>query len=95
MLVDDKWGRKLAANFHLEVHGTLCILQRFQELGLITATDLRRHFLALRELGIRLRWGKVDTLLDNLGEEPLLGDRAKVCLLTALATPPLTMAGRG
>ena len=74
VIVDDKWGRKLAASFDLEVHGTLWLLQRFQELELITTTDLRRHFLALRGIGLRLPWGRVNTLLDKLGEEPLTGD---------------------
>jgi predicted nucleic acid-binding protein len=71
VIVDDRWGRKLAASFDLEFHGTLWILQRFQELELITSTDLRRHLLRLRELRIRLPWTQVETLLSKLGEERL------------------------
>ncbi len=71
VIVDDQWGRKLAASFDLKFHGTLWILQRFQELELISATDLRAYLLTLRELGIRLPWTAANALLNKLGEKHL------------------------
>ena len=71
VIVDDQWGRTLAARFDLEVHGTLWILQRFQELNLISSAKLRRCFLELRVLGIRMPWPEIDALLIQLGEERL------------------------
>ena len=71
VIVDDQWGRKLAVDFNLDVHGTFYILRRFQQLELISPSDLRRHFLTLREVGIRLPWAKVDEALTELGEERL------------------------
>ena len=34
VLVDDRWGRKLAQQYSLEFHGTLWLLERLHELGL-------------------------------------------------------------
>lgn len=71
VIVDDQWGRKLAANYALECHGTFWILLRLHELRLFASSDLRRHFLTLRGLGIRLPWVQVDISLQDVGEEPL------------------------
>jgi predicted nucleic acid-binding protein len=71
VIVDDKWGRELAKNFGLECHGTIWILARFHELGLLTASDLRAHFHALRIRGVRLPWTEVNSLLSKVGEAPL------------------------
>jgi predicted nucleic acid-binding protein len=57
VIVDDLWGRELAARDDLEVHGTVWVLQRFHELGLLTSGALRDSFVALRHGGIWLPWG--------------------------------------
>ena len=62
-------GSELAARYDLEFHGTLRVLQRFQELEFISSTDLRRHLLSLRQRGMRLPWATVDALLMKIGEE--------------------------
>jgi predicted nucleic acid-binding protein len=71
ILVDDPWGRDLAARDGLDPHGTVWVLQRFNELGLITAPALRISFLMLRDRGTRLPWEIVDALLFRLGDPPL------------------------
>lgn len=71
VIIDDHWGRKLAENYALECHGTCWVLERMSELALISPTELREHFLALREIGIRLPWGIVNDLLSKSGGEPL------------------------
>ena len=71
VIVDDKWGRQLAQNFALEYHGTIWILGRFHELGLLSASDLRAHFVALRLRGVRLPRTEVNNLLSKVGEATL------------------------
>src|SRR5258708_1915875 len=63
VIVDDPWGRELAARDDLEFHGTLWVLQRFHELGLLSSTALRASFATLRQRGIRLPWDTVNELL--------------------------------
>lgn len=71
VIVDDSWGRQLAAHNDLEVHGTLWILQRFHELGLLSSAALRDSFASLRRRGTRLPWEVVNELMKQIGEEPL------------------------
>lgn len=71
VIVDDRWGRQLAQNFSLEYHGTIWVLGRFHELGLLTASDLRAHLVALRLRGIRLPPKEVNNLLTKVGEPTL------------------------
>ncbi len=71
VIVDDKLGRDLARNFALEYHGTIWILGRFHELGLVSASDLRAHFVALHVRGIRLPRTEVNSLLRGVGEATL------------------------
>jgi predicted nucleic acid-binding protein len=71
VIVDDAWGRALAGNFGLEVHGTLWVLQQFRELELISSTAFRDCFISLRQRGIRLPWETVNDLLRESGESPL------------------------
>ena len=71
VIVDDAWGRELAARNDLEFHGTLWILQRFQELNLLSANALRDCFVSLRRRGIRLPWETVNELLVQIGQQPL------------------------
>jgi predicted nucleic acid-binding protein len=70
VVVDDPWGRQLAARNDLDFHGTVRVLQRLHELGLISQT-LRTCFKSLRERGIRLPWETVNELLLSIGEAPL------------------------
>ena len=71
VIVDDPWGRELAARDALDYHGTIWILQRFYELGLLSAQALRISFAILRKRGTRLPWETVDALLGQIGESPL------------------------
>jgi len=71
VIVDDPWGRKLAARDDLEFHGTVWVLQRFYELGLLTPTALRSSFESLRQRGTRLPWETVNAFLKEIGQEPL------------------------
>lgn len=72
MIVDDPWGRKLAARDDLEFHGTVWVLQRFYELGLLTAIALWSAFESLRQQGTRLPWEIVNAFLREIGQEPLV-----------------------
>jgi len=71
VIVDDPWGRKLAARHGLDRHGTIWILERFFRLGLISASHLRDSFVRLLDRGIRLPRPAVDRLLVDIGEPPL------------------------
>jgi predicted nucleic acid-binding protein len=71
VIVDDPWGRELAARDDLEFHGTLWVLQRFHELELLTSTSLRTCFASLHLRGTRLPWETVNTLLLEIGQQPL------------------------
>ncbi len=78
VIVDDPWGRELAARDDIEHHGTLWVLQRYHELELLSSTSLRQCFASLRTRGIRLPWDKVNDLLARIGQTPLPhGRRAK------------------
>lgn len=76
VIVDDKWGRELARKFALEYHGTIWILGRFHELGLLSAPGLRAHLVALRLRGIRLPRTEVNNLLSKVGEPALDAESA-------------------
>lgn len=69
VIVDDRWGRELAARADLDYHGTFWVMNKFYELGLLSAPALRNHFLALKQRGFRLPWGEVDALLMRIGQE--------------------------
>jgi predicted nucleic acid-binding protein len=71
VIVDDPWGRELAARDDLEHHGTMWVLQRFHELQLLTSNSLHECFVALRATGSRLPWHDVNELLKATGEPPL------------------------
>jgi predicted nucleic acid-binding protein len=71
VIVDDRWGRTLAERYDLEFHGTVWVLWRFYELGLMPAAVLRGSFVALRKRRIRLPWDAVNGLLLEIGEQPL------------------------
>jgi predicted nucleic acid-binding protein len=71
VIVDDPWGRKLAKQYGLDRHGTVWILGRFYELGLISASTLRSDFAALFRRGIRLPQKAVNELLAQIDQSPL------------------------
>lgn len=71
VIVDDPWGRELAARFELECHGTFWVLKRFYELGLISPLTLRSDFASLLARGIRLPLTSINELLVEIGQESL------------------------
>jgi len=71
VVVDDEWGRELAAGYKLDHHGTFWILEQLQSLDLLSPPDLRAGFEVLRQRKIRLPWDRVNALLKQIGEEPL------------------------
>lgn len=71
VVVDDPWGRTLAERSALDCHGTLWILERFHNLGLMPSSELRQEFATLKDRGIRLPWKTVNALLERVEEEPL------------------------
>ena len=71
VIVDDLWGRTLAQRFGRDFHGTLWILQRFFQIGLVSSSATRRHFELLVLRGVRLPRELVDEFLLEIGELPL------------------------
>jgi predicted nucleic acid-binding protein len=71
VIVDDPWGRKLAASYALDYHGTIWVLTRLYELKLVSSAALRDSLLALRDIGIRLPWQEVNEFLIRVGEQPI------------------------
>jgi predicted nucleic acid-binding protein len=69
VIVDDPWGRELAARSDLEFHGTLWVLERFHELDLLHSAALRESLISLRGRGIRLPWEAANMLLTRIGQE--------------------------
>ncbi len=76
VLIDDAWGRRLAARFGRECHGTFWVLRRFHELGFASAAETRAHFFRVRERGIRLPWKDVNDFLAEIGESPIPAENA-------------------
>ncbi len=54
IVVDDRWGRKLAESSDLDVHGTFWVLQRFLQLGLCSSALTQGHLVELLRSGARL-----------------------------------------
>lgn len=71
VIVDDPWGRELAAGLGREVHGTWWVLRQFEELRLFSVPSLRDCLLSLRLRGIRLPWETVNAYLTEIGEPPV------------------------
>jgi predicted nucleic acid-binding protein len=71
VVVDDPWGRKLAARAALDHHGTFWVLQQFVILELISPSTVRHCFMALRRRRFRLPWGEVNKFLVEIHESPL------------------------
>ena len=70
-IIDDLWGRHLAERFGLDCHGTLWVLERLYDMRLVSSSQLRESLRIMRDLGIRLPWDVVDSLLARIGEQPL------------------------
>jgi predicted nucleic acid-binding protein len=71
VVVDDRWGRKLARRFGRDFHGTFWVLRRFFDLGLISSGACRAHFVELFHYGIRLPKTLVNEFLVDIGEPPI------------------------
>jgi predicted nucleic acid-binding protein len=71
VIIDDPWGRTLAERYDLDFHGTLWVLQRFHELGLLSSSALRDCLASLRRRGTRLPWEIVNNLLSEIGQPPV------------------------
>lgn len=74
VVVDDRWGRELARRYGLKHHGTLWVLRRLHELGLLSADKVRAHLVTLFRRGLRLPLAAANTLLADIGQEVLSTD---------------------
>ncbi len=71
VIVDDQWGRELAARYDLDHHGTFWVIEELHNLGLLSPSELRAGFEELQKRRIRLPWDRVNALLAKIGEKPL------------------------
>ena len=71
VIVDDPWGRGLAKRVGREFHGTIWVMRRFYELGLVTGPVARSSFLRLLDRGIRLPVASINEFLVEIGESPI------------------------
>jgi predicted nucleic acid-binding protein len=71
VLVDEPWGRKLAERHRLRYHGTLWVLERLCQLGLLTTANVREHVQQLLKHGYRLPAEAVNDLLGRVGERAI------------------------
>src|SRR5216684_1237711 len=71
VIVDDRWGRELAARYKLDHHGTFWIIDQLYSLGLLSSSAFRICFEELRKRNIWLPWKKINARLEQIGEEPL------------------------
>jgi predicted nucleic acid-binding protein len=69
VLIDERKGRKLAAQYALECHGTIWILRRLHDLDLIPVDKLAEYVRHLRKRGIRLPLREVNELLREIGAD--------------------------
>lgn len=71
VIVDDKWGRDLAASHAISCNGTLWVLKQLFNLQLIGPSDLKNHFLSLRRRRYFLPWEQVNDFLLQVGQQPI------------------------
>jgi predicted nucleic acid-binding protein len=71
VIVDDRSGRKLAERYALEYHGTLWVLDRLQNLGLLTPRTLRESLQRLKTRRIHFPVRDANELLRHWGESEL------------------------
>jgi predicted nucleic acid-binding protein len=74
VIVDDRWGRTLAARHGRDSHGTLWVLRRLLELGLTSSATTRDRLVALFRRGVRLPRKEVNAFLVEIGESPIAAD---------------------
>ena len=70
VIVDDPWGRELAARYDLECHGTLWILRRFYNWSCFLQPP-RGCFVSLRLRGTRLPWATLNAHFLQIGQPAL------------------------
>jgi predicted nucleic acid-binding protein len=71
VVIDDRWGRDLAARYDLDCHGTLWVLEQLHQTSLVSGKEIREAVQSMRHRGIRLPWTSVDEMLVRIGERPL------------------------
>jgi hypothetical protein len=73
LLTEDRRLRELAETSYsdIEVRGTLWIMRRLQEHGLLEAAVAREAYWQMRQSGSRLPWGEVNRQLEEWGLAPL------------------------
>jgi predicted nucleic acid-binding protein len=71
VIVDDRWGRELAASYRLDYHSTIWLLERLHGLELVSSSALRSNLMSLRQKGIWLPWDEVNALLIRIGEQTI------------------------
>jgi len=74
VIIDDRWGRDLAALHGRECHGILWVLMRLLDLGLASSAVTRDRLVELLRRGIRLPLKEVNIFLASVGEPPITGD---------------------
>jgi hypothetical protein len=72
LLTGDRRLRELAETRYsdIEVRGTLWIMQRLQEQGLLEAAAAREAYWRMRQSGSRLPWGEVNRQLEEWDLDP-------------------------
>lgn len=68
VVMDDRWGRRLAERHGLDTYGTLWILKRLHEMGHLPGARFREDLLKLQRKGIRLPKEEVHSILAELTE---------------------------
>ncbi len=65
VLIDDRWGRELARRYDLEHHGTLWVLDRILELGIVRGQTITTAVDEMQKSGIRLPRREMEALSDR------------------------------
>ena len=71
IVIDDRWGSKLAERYCLQFHGTVWVLQRFHGVGLLSASKVRWGFETLLQRNFRLPREAINAFLKEIGQEPI------------------------
>ena len=70
-IIDDPFGRKLAADYRLECHGTLLVFTELNRRGFLPGDELSRHLRQLARQGLRLAWPEANEFLISIGQPSL------------------------
>ena len=65
LLTGDKALREVALKFNVEVHGTIWLVKRMLENGVIAMRDACKGFDLMRASGSRLPWDEIDRILQT------------------------------